>query len=68
MAVRIENMASHSEFRNVQKKMLRKYCMLVRQYSARGYSPILQKVLTIFAKLFSKEKGMSPGQYLKINK
>lgn len=45
MAIQIENMVSQSEYKNMQLEILKNYCSIVRRYSTKGYSPIMQKAL-----------------------
>ncbi|MCR5403672.1 MAG: AraC family transcriptional regulator [Butyrivibrio sp.] len=45
MAIRIEGMTSPGEDKEVHREMLRRYCMMVRQHSTAGYSPVMQNVL-----------------------
>lgn len=52
MAVRIEALNSVSQVRVIQREMIRRYCMLVRSNSTKGYSPLVQKVMNyIFVNL-----------------
>lgn len=52
MAVRIEALHSVSQVRAMQREMIRRYCMLVRSNSTKGYSPLVQKVMNyIFVNL-----------------
>lgn len=44
-AVRIEAIHSLNEIDKLQSAMIRKYCMLVTNYSLTGYSPLLQRVI-----------------------
>ncbi|MGN0158623.1 MAG: helix-turn-helix transcriptional regulator [Brotaphodocola sp.] len=44
IAVEIEN-ASPSALKTIDNKMIRKYCMLVQNYSRRSYSPLVQNCL-----------------------
>lgn len=45
LAKRIETVNSSQESNQLMVEMLRKYCMLVRNYSLRGCSPVIQKVV-----------------------
>lgn len=45
MAKRIETISSGQESTRFRTEMLRKYCLLVRNYSLRGCSPVVQKVV-----------------------
>lgn len=45
LAKRIETISSSQEAVRFKTEMLRKYCMLVRNYSLRGCSPVVQKVV-----------------------
>lgn len=45
-ARRIEMIVSPKEGISLQKEMIHKYCLLVKNHSIRGYSPIIQKILT----------------------
>ena len=45
MAVKIENMKSPAESKDVHRDILKKYCLLVQQQSTAGYSPVMQKIL-----------------------
>ncbi len=45
MAIRIENMSTPGEDKEVHREMLRKYCLMVQQNSTAGYSPLMQKVI-----------------------
>ena len=45
MAKRIETISSNQESARFRTEMLRKYCLLVRNYSLRGCSPVVQKVV-----------------------
>lgn len=42
----IELITSDSEEHRLQHEMLRKYCLLVKTHSLKGYSPIIQKIIT----------------------
>lgn len=44
-AIRIESIRSLKEADELQAAMLRKYCMLVTNYSLTGYSPLIQRVI-----------------------
>ncbi|WP_051671442.1 helix-turn-helix domain-containing protein [Oribacterium sp. P6A1] len=45
MAIKIENMKSPAENKDVHREILKKYCLLVQQQSTAGYSPVMQKIL-----------------------
>ncbi|MDY2937303.1 MAG: AraC family transcriptional regulator [Fusicatenibacter sp.] len=45
MAKRIENINDRRETDKMMDEMIRKYCMLVKNYSLRGHSPVIQKVV-----------------------
>ena len=45
-ARRIEALASESECMALMKEMVRKYCLLVKNHSLKGYSLLVRKVLT----------------------
>lgn len=52
MAVRIEALNSVSQVPAMQREMIRRYCMLVRSNSTKGYSPVIQEVMNyIFVNL-----------------
>ncbi|MDD7740620.1 MAG: AraC family transcriptional regulator [Fusicatenibacter sp.] len=42
----IEQMTDHDSYRRLSREMIRKYTLTVKSHSVKGYSPILQKVLT----------------------
>lgn len=42
----IELITSDSEEHRLHHEMLRKYCLLVKTHSLKGYSPIIQKIIT----------------------
>lgn len=44
MAKKIETIFSQNEYDHMITEMIRKYCLLVQNYSMRGYSPVIQKV------------------------
>lgn len=44
MAKKIETVSSQGEYERMTNEMIRKYCLLVQNYSTRGYSPVIQKV------------------------
>lgn len=44
-ARRIEQITSEDEDNRLKNEMMRKYCLLVKTYSLKGYSPIMQKVI-----------------------
>lgn len=45
MAIKIENMTSPNQDRDVHREILNKYCTMVQHNSTTGYSPTMQKVL-----------------------
>lgn len=45
IAKRVETINNDQEFDRFMIEMLRKYCLLVQNYSLRGYSPVIQKVV-----------------------
>lgn len=45
-ARQIELITSDTEERRLNHEMLRKYCLLVKSHSLKGYSPIIQKIIT----------------------
>lgn len=45
VAKRVETINSMQEVKRFMPEMLRKYCMLVRNYSLKGCSPVIQKVV-----------------------
>lgn len=49
MAAKIENITSLSQVDPLRREMVRKYCFLVKSYSTKGFSPIIQKVLNYIA-------------------
>ena len=49
MAAKIENITSVSQVDPLRREMVRKYCFLVKTYSTKGFSPIIQKVLNYIA-------------------
>ena len=49
MAAKIENLTSLSQVDPLRREMVRKYCFLVKTYSTKGFSPIIQKVLNYIA-------------------
>lgn len=44
LAKKIETISSASDYETLINEMIRKYCMLVQNYSMHGYSPVVQKV------------------------
>lgn len=44
-AIRVESINSLKDADNLHALMIRKYCMLVRNYSLAGYSPLIQRVI-----------------------
>ncbi|CUH92803.1 helix-turn-helix transcriptional regulator [Herbinix luporum] len=44
-AIRIESISSLKDADKLQKTMIRKYCMLVTNYSLSGYSPLIQRII-----------------------
>lgn len=45
-ARKIEQVTTMDSVRKLQKDMVHKYCLLVKNHSMRGYSPLIQKVIT----------------------
>jgi YesN/AraC family two-component response regulator len=45
-AARIESAVRVSELRDIRDIMIKTYCSLIKNYSLRGYSPIIQRVLS----------------------
>ena len=45
-ARKIETIQSISDGTSMQKEMIHKYCLLIKNYSLKQYSPIIQRVLT----------------------
>ncbi|MCI5650383.1 MAG: helix-turn-helix domain-containing protein [Fusicatenibacter sp.] len=45
LAKRIENINDRKEADKMMDEMVRKYCLLVKNYSLRGHSPVIQKVV-----------------------
>lgn len=45
-AVKIENTVSVAALTRLQNEMIHKYCILVKNHSLKGYSPLVRKVLT----------------------
>lgn len=45
-AQKIESLTSERECQSFLKEMVRKYCLLVQNYSLKNYSPLIQKVIT----------------------
>lgn len=45
-ARRIELIHSKEEAHTLNKEMVRKYCLLVKNHSMKGYSPLIRKILT----------------------
>lgn len=45
MAIKIENMSSPKEDKDVHREILKKYCLMVQQQSTSGYTPVMQKIL-----------------------
>ena len=44
-AIRIKSIYSLKDADNLQKMMIRKYCLLVTNHSLAGYSPLIQRVI-----------------------
>lgn len=44
MAKKIETISTQNEYDYLINEMIRKYCLLVQNYSMQGYSPVIQKV------------------------
>lgn len=45
MAIKIENMTSPNQDKEVHREVLKKYCTMVQHNSTTGYSPTMQKVI-----------------------
>ena len=45
-AQKIQLITSHESCRALQKEMVRKYCLLVKNHSMMGYSPLIQRIIT----------------------
>lgn len=45
-AQKIQLITSHESCRALQKEMVHKYCLLVKNHSMKGYSPLIQRILT----------------------
>jgi two-component system response regulator YesN len=45
-AQKIQLITSHESCRALQKEMVHKYCLLVKNNSMKGYSPLIQRILT----------------------
>lgn len=45
-AQKIQLITSHDSCRTLQKEMVHKYCLLVKNHSMKGYSPLIQRILT----------------------
>lgn len=45
-AKKTEIVTSEKEITSLQQEMVQKYCLLVKNHSMRGYSPLIQKVVT----------------------
>lgn len=45
-AKKIEAITSEKEALHLQQEMVQKYCLLVKNHSIQGYSPLIQKVMT----------------------
>lgn len=43
---KIEQVTSMESARKLQKDMIHKYCLLVKNHSMKGYSPLVQKIIT----------------------
>ncbi|ETP73000.1 response regulator (CheY-like receiver domain and AraC-type DNA-binding domain-containing protein) [Lachnospiraceae bacterium JC7] len=54
MAIRIENMTTPTEDKEVHREILKKYCLLVQQQSTAGYSPVMQKILNHISQKLSE--------------
>lgn len=44
MAKKVETISTQNEYDYLINEMIRKYCLLVQNYSMQGYSPVIQKV------------------------
>lgn len=58
-AIRIESITSLKEADSLQKLMIRKYCMLVTNYSLTGFSPIIQGVINHIEMNISEPMSLS---------
>ncbi|MBQ7766670.1 MAG: helix-turn-helix domain-containing protein [Lachnospiraceae bacterium] len=45
-ARKIEQVTTMESVRKLQKDMMHKYCLLVKNHSMKGYSPLIQKIIT----------------------
>lgn len=45
MAIKIENMTSPDQDREIHREILKKYCVMVQHNSTTGYSPTMQRVI-----------------------
>lgn len=57
-ARKIEALTSVTEH-TIEREMLHKYCLLVRNYSVKGYSPIIQKVINQINLSLTSDLGLS---------
>lgn len=67
-AKKIENITSWSQIQSLCRKMAEKYCELAVNHSLKGYSPTVQKVLTLIDfDLTANLSLKAVAEYLKIN-
>lgn len=65
---KIENCLSVSACRKLQNEMLRKYCLLVKNHSLKGYSPLIQRVIMYVASDLTADLTLSSiSEILKTN-
>lgn len=57
-AWKIEQITNEEEMRRLYKEMIRKYCLTVKSYSVKGYSPIIRKVLDHVNLSFSEDLSL----------
>ncbi len=58
-ALKTESFASVSEISNLMREMFKSYCRLVRTHSMKGFSPLVQKVITIIDSDLSADLTLS---------
>ncbi|MBR2479471.1 MAG: helix-turn-helix domain-containing protein [Clostridia bacterium] len=58
-AFKTESFASVSEISNLMREMFKSYCRLVRTHSMKGYSPLVQKVITLIDSDLSADLTLS---------
>ncbi len=70
MAIKIENMASPDQDREVHREILKRYCTMVQHQSTSGYSPTMQRVINYVSQhLFETELTLqSTATALALNK